>query len=91
MKEREPQKEPIRENCSYCGPGYPATWEIISNKGQEFVCDRHHNILNTMSLIQKERLLEEAEWMLNSHHEEDLAKHEFDETDRWEDGSMYGF
>jgi hypothetical protein len=89
--EREPQKEPIKQNCSYCGPGFPATWEIISNKGQEFVCDRHHNILNTMRLIEKERLLEEAEWMLNSHFEEDQALHEFDETDRWEDGSMYGF
>ena len=75
MKEREPQKEPIKQNCSLCGPGYPATWEIISDKGQEFVCDRHHYILNTMHLIQKERLLEEAEWMLNSHYEEDMANH----------------
>ncbi len=91
IKERETQKEPIKKNCSYCEPGSPATWEIFSDKGQEFVCDKHHIVLNEINTIQKERLLEEAEWTINSHFEEDLAEHEFDDVDQWEDGSLYGF
>ena len=88
--ERELSKEP-EQACGYCGPGYPATWEIISEKGQEFVCDSHHFVLQEINAIQKERLLFEAEWMINSHYEEELAEHEFDDTDQWEDGSLYGF
>ncbi len=91
MKEQEPQKETIQKNCSYCPPGYPATWEIISDKGQEFVCDNHHSVLNEIEAIRKERLLSEAEWTISSHFEEDLAEHEFDDMDQWEDGSLYGF
>jgi hypothetical protein len=89
--EYEPQTEPIKQYCNYCGPGYPATWEIISENGQEFVCDKHHIVLNEIRAIQREKLLWEAEWTLNSHYEEDLAEHEFDDIDQWEDGSLYGF
>ena len=91
IQEREPQKEPVQQNCNYCGPGYPATWEIVSDKGEEFVCDNHHFVLNEIQTIQKERLLFEAEWTINSHCEEDLAAHEFDDMDQWEDGSLFGF
>lgn len=91
MEEHEPRKEPVRENCSYCGPGYPATWEIISDRGQELVCDRHYFVLNEIHSIQKEKLLFEAEWTINSHYEENLAGHEFEDTDQWEDGSLFGF
>ncbi len=91
IQEREPQKEPVQQNCNYCGPGYPATWEIVSDKGEEFVCDNHHFVLNEIHAIQKEKLLFEAEWTINSHFEEELAEHEFDDIDQWEDGSLFGF
>ena len=88
--EREIQKEP-EQACGYCGPGYPATWQIITEKGEEFVCDKHHFVLKEIQAIEKEKLLWEAEWTIVSHFEEDLKQHEFDDTDQWEDGSMYGF
>ena len=91
VQEREPQKEPIQKDCSYCGPGHPATWEIISAKGNEFVCNRHHLVLQLIHAIQKEKLLFEVEWRLESSHEDYLSEHEFDDTDRWEDGSLYDF
>jgi len=91
MKEREPQKEPIQQICNYCGPGYPAAWEIVSDKGNEFVCPSHHFVLLEIHAIQKERQLFEAEWTINAHFEEDFAEREFDETDQWEDGSLFDF
>jgi len=91
IQEREPQKEPVQQNCNYCGPGYPATWEIVSDKGEEFVCDNHHFVLNEINAIQKEKLLFEAEWTINSNFEEELSENEFDDIDQWEDGSLFGF
>ena len=91
IQEREPQKEPAKKNCSYCQPGNPATWEIISDRGGNFVCDMHHSVLQQIRAIQKERLLFEAEWTINSHYEEDLDEHRFDDMDQWEDGSLFGF
>ncbi len=90
-QERELPKEPVQQNCNYCGPGYPAIWEIVSDTGEEFVCDNHHFILNNIHVIQKERHLFDAEWTINSNYEEELVEHEFDDTDQWEDGSLFGY
>jgi hypothetical protein len=91
MHEREPQKEPFQKNCRYCEPGNPATWEIVSAKGEEFVCDKHHSLLQKMNAIRKERLLQETEWTANNHYDEEVKDHKFEDTDQWEDGSMFGF
>ena len=65
IKESEPQKETTALNCVYCGPGYSADWEIISDKGQEFVCGGHHFVLDEIHAIEKERPLCETEWKTN--------------------------
>lgn len=91
MPEREPQKEPARQNCKFCGPGFPATWVVVSETGEEFVCDTHHYVLRGTRTIRRERILSDVEWNLNSSYEGHLAEHEFDDMDQWEDGSMYGF
>ncbi len=91
MKELEPQTEPVPRNCHYCGPENPATWVIVTDKGKEFVCNNHYVALSNIHAIQKERLLFEAEWTINSYYEEYRSEHEFDDMDQWEDGSSYGF
>lgn len=88
IQEREPLKEPVQQNCNYCGPGFPATKEFVSDKGSTFVCDKHYTVLQK---IENERIRFEAEWMLTSHYEEDHDPHRFENIDEWEDGSMNGF
>ena len=90
-QEQEPPKDPAFRSCRYCEPGIAATWEIISAKGGEFVCDKHHSLLTENNAIQKERLLTEVEWKAYDRYEEDFREHEFDDIDEWENGSMYGF
>jgi hypothetical protein len=89
IQEREPQKEPEKKDCKYCGPGFPATWQVIGDDLNEFVCDKHRSTL--IEKIRKERLLSDAEWTMTINYEEDLNEHEFEDLDQWEDGSMYGF
>jgi hypothetical protein len=85
MQEREPQKESARQSCNYCGPGYSATWEIVSSGGQVFVCDKHHTVLQQINAIEKERLLVNAEWTMIAHFEEDQERHKLEKLDEWED------
>jgi hypothetical protein len=29
-------------SCTFCGPGTWATWEVVTDDGVVFACDRHH-------------------------------------------------
>jgi hypothetical protein len=92
-QEREPQKEPVDLFCLYCPEDTRATWKVINLDGvEELVCDNHRLALRKRKAVQSdEEILWEAEWRLESSHEDYLSEHEFDDTDQWEDGSLYGF
>ena len=58
-------KEPRKENeiwCAYCGPGWKASWELMTSEGEEVVCDDHHFILRQVHLVDFERKIGEEKW-----------------------------
>lgn len=81
MLGRKQQKRLARQNCKFCGPGFPASWEVISDKGEEYVCDVHNFVLDKIHTIQRERVLSDTECKINSSYEEQLSEREFDDID----------
>src|SRR3990172_7877051 len=62
---KEMDKEPLKENeiwCAYCGPGWKADWELVTDVGEMVVCDNHHFVLKEIHAIGMERKIAEEEW-----------------------------
>ena len=54
---------PLRErelSCTFCGPGTWATWDVVTEDGVVFACDRHHAEMSQVKMIRHERRLGEA-------------------------------
>ena len=59
-------KKPIKESdlsCTFCGPGTWAVWEVVTEDGVFFVCDRHHVQMSEAKLIQRERMIRKKVWL----------------------------
>ena len=57
--------KPIKErdlSCTFCGPGTWAVWEVVTEDGVFFVCDRHHVEMSEARLIQLEKRIGEVIW-----------------------------
>ena len=48
--------------CTFCGPGTWAEWEVVTDDGVLFVCDRHHVEMSEAKLIRLERRMDEKTW-----------------------------
>ena len=60
MKEK-PHRE--RElSCTFCGPGTWAVWDVVTEDGVVFTCDRHHVEMSQAMIIQLERRIGEIDW-----------------------------
>jgi len=86
MQEREPQKEQNQRNCNYCGPGWPAVWDVVTDEGEVFVCDNHHFVLRQIHVVGLERKVGEEEWtevpdFMNQNFEEEYV----DDFGDWKD------
>jgi len=49
-------------SCTFCGPGTWATWEVVTDDGVVFACDRHHVELSQAKMIRLERLRGKEAW-----------------------------
>jgi hypothetical protein len=59
------EDEPITQSdlsCTFCGPGTWATWEIVTDDGVLFTCDRHHAELSEAKIIRLERMRGKKAW-----------------------------
>ena len=59
------EDEPIRKrdlSCTFCGPGTWATWDVVTEDGVVFACDKHHAELSQAKIIQLERRMGEITW-----------------------------
>ncbi len=59
------EDEPIRKSdlsCTFCGPGTWATWDVITDDGVVFTCDRHHAELSEAKIIRLERMRGKETW-----------------------------
>ena len=66
-------------SCTFCGPGTWATWEVVTDDGIIFACDRHHVEMSKAKIIRLERMRGKEIWdeicdiKENFFEEEDLA------------------
>lgn len=59
------EDEPIRESdlsCTFCGPGTWAVWDVITEDGVVFVCDKHHVEMSEAKIIKLERRIGKKYW-----------------------------
>ena len=59
------EDEPVRESdlsCTFCGPGTWAVWDVVTDDGVSFVCDKHHVEMSEAKIIRLERRMGEKTW-----------------------------
>jgi len=49
-------------SCTFCGPGTWSTWEVVTDDGVVFACDRHHADLSQAKIIRLERMRGKEAW-----------------------------
>ena len=83
------EREPLKENeiwCAYCGPGWKAVWEVMTDEGEVAVCNDHHFILRQIHVVGLERKLGEEEWKeVIDLKEQDLEGGYSDDLGDWKD------
>jgi hypothetical protein len=52
----------INLSCTFCGPGTWATWDVVTDDGVVFACDRHHVEMSEAKIIRLERMRGEKSW-----------------------------
>ncbi len=60
------KNKPIKESdlgCTFCGPGTWAIWEVVTEDGVFFVCDKHHAQMRDANIIQRERMIRKNVWL----------------------------
>ena len=54
---------PEREiSCTFCGPGTWSTWDVVTQDGVFFVCDKHHVAMSESGIIRLERMAGKKTW-----------------------------
>ena len=49
-------------SCTFCGPGTWAAWEVVTDDGVVFACDRHHVEMSEVKMIRLERMRGKKTW-----------------------------
>jgi hypothetical protein len=49
-------------SCTFCGPGTWSTWEVVTDDGVVFACDRHHVEMGEAKIIRLERMRGKKSW-----------------------------
>jgi hypothetical protein len=49
-------------SCTFCGPGTWSTWEVVTDDGLIFACDRHHAEMSQARIIRLERMKGKDGW-----------------------------
>ncbi len=61
----EEEDKPVWESdlsCTFCGPGTWAVWDVVTDDGVVFVCDRHHVEMSEAKIIRLERRMGKKIW-----------------------------
>jgi len=85
MAEREPFKED-EIYCAYCGPGWNAVWEVVTDEGELSVCNDHHFVLRQIHVVGSERQIGLGEWKeVIDFKDQDLEADYLDDLGDWKD------
>jgi hypothetical protein len=49
-------------SCTFCGPGTWSVWEVVTDEGVFFVCNKHHVEMSEAKIIRLERILGKKIW-----------------------------
>ena len=49
-------------SCTFCGPSTWAMWEVVTDDGVVFACDRHHVEMSEAKIIRLERRMGKKTW-----------------------------
>ena len=49
-------------SCTFCGPGTWSTWDVVTDDGVFFVCDKHHVEMSEAKMIRLERMGGQKTW-----------------------------
>ena len=60
--EQENVTEEMELSCTFCRPGTWATWEVVTDDGIIFACDRHHVEMSNAKIIRLERMRGKETW-----------------------------
>jgi hypothetical protein len=85
MKEEDEQVRESDLSCTFCGPGTWAVWEVITEDGVVFACDKHHVEMSEAKIIRLERRMGKKTWkklnqmreiLYNEEYLDDMNDHE---------------
>ena len=87
MAERENERHKENEIwCAYCGPGWKAGWELVTDLGEEIVCDNHHFVLREINAIKMERKIGQKEWIeVPDFKKQDFEDEQLEDLGDWKD------
>ena len=60
------KNKPIKESdlsCTFCGPGTWAVWEVVTEEGVFFACDKHRVEMSEANIIQHQRRTGRKNWL----------------------------
>ena len=89
---RKMDKEPPKENetwCAYCGKGYKATWDVMTEGGKQSVCNDHKFVLRQIRAVLREKKIEEHVWAIIDPNEEVLEDHQQEDLGDWKNLISY--
>ena len=49
-------------SCTFCGPGTWAVWDVVTEDGVFFVCDKHHVEMSEAKIVKLERIIGKKNW-----------------------------
>ena len=49
-------------SCTFCGPGTWSVWDVVTEDGVFFVCEKHHVEMSDANIIQLERRVGQKSW-----------------------------
>lgn len=61
----ETEDEPTKArdlSCTFCGPGTWAIWEVVTDDGVVFTCDKHHVEMSKAKMTWLERMKGKDTW-----------------------------
>jgi hypothetical protein len=74
------EDEQVRErelSCTFCGPGTWSVWDVVTEDGVFFVCDRHHVEMSEAKIIRLERRMGKESWKKINEEKKTLYEEEY--------------
>lgn len=62
MTQEDEKDREVSLSCTFCGPGTWAVWDVVTDDGVSFVCDKHHVEMSEANIIRLERLMGKNTW-----------------------------